>query len=467
MLSPRRVGLPLLAALLLSACALGPRYESPRLPAPSQWHAELPHGGDPTLAAQWWSGFDDPLVAELVSAAENASPTLAQALARIEQSRAAAGIARAGELPSLSASAGKTRSGGDDLPNQSLRRGSLDALWELDLFGANRRAHEAASARFESAQYQLHDARVSIAAEVAQEYLSLRACEALVKSAQSDLASRRESERLTLMKVKVGFDAPADGALASASAADGAARLDAQRAECEIAVKALVALTGLDEQALRDKLAERTARLPMPAALDVASVPATALSQRPDIAALERDMAAASADIGAAEAARYPRITLSGSIGVQSLLVGGAKTEGQVWSFGPALDLPIFDAGRRAANADAARARYDEAVAGYKGRIVQAVREVEQNLVRLQAATLRENNVVIAAEGYEQSFRAANDRWRVGVGSLLDLEAARRTAVGARDQVLAVRRERVAAWIGLYRALGGGWQTAATATAAN
>jgi multidrug efflux system outer membrane protein len=185
------------------------------------------------------------------------------------------------------------------------------------------------------------------------------------------------------------------------------------------------------------------------------------LMQRPDIAAAERELAAASAEIGIAQAARYPGLTLSGAIGYQTLRSGATTIDGQLWSFGPAaLSLPIFDAGRRAAAVDSAQGRYDEALAGYIGRSRQAVREVEQSLVRLDSASSREDDARRAAENYATAFRAADDRWRVGAGSLLDLEVVRRLAVVSRTQLITVQRERIAAWISLYRAAGGGWSPA-------
>jgi outer membrane protein TolC len=193
----------------------------------------------------------------------------------------------------------------------------------------------------------------------------------------------------------------------------------------------------------------------------VRQVPAQILAQRPDIAAVERELAAASAEIGVAEAARYPSLSLLGSVGLQSLSSGGVTLDGSLWSFGPSLNLPIFNAGRLAANADAAQARYDEARASYSGRVRQAVREVEQALVRLNSASTREDTARRAAEGYHTVFLAAGQRLRVGSGSLLELEEARRIAVAARTSLLAVQRERVSAWISLYRAAGGGWSPTA------
>ena len=257
--------------------------------------------------------------------------------------------------------------------------------------------------------------------------------------------------------VNAGLAAPADGALAQASAAEGAMRLLAQRVECDIGIKALVALTGLDEPQLRSRLAPNHGRLPLPATLAISEVPARVVSARPDIVVSERNLAAASAEIGVAEAARYPRLTLLGMIGRQRQSVDGASGSGGIWSFGPTLDLPIFDAGRRAADADAARARYDEALATYKGRVRNAVREVEEALVRLGTANERENASRRAAENFDAVFRAAEQRWQVGIGSQLDLEETRRLAIAARSQHRLVQYSNVAAWIGLYRAAGGDW----------
>ena len=427
---------------------------------PDHWQEALPHDGSTVALAQWWSQFDDPLLAELIDVAQRDNPGLNQALARIAQSRAGVAAARSALFPALDVNAMAQRSNGDNTAIQNLGRTTLDAGWEIDLFGAKRRGREAAQARYEGAQAQWHDARVSLAAEVAQEYVGLRACEALVKNLGEDLASRLESERLTHLKVNAGFGAPSDDAMATASSADASTRLNAQQAECDISIKSLVALTGLAETDLRNRLNDRRGILPTPARFSIQKLPAQTLMQRPDVAATERELAAASAEIGAAEAARYPSLTLSGSIGFQSLRTGGTSLDGNVWSFGPALNLPIFDAGRRAANADAAQARYDEARAAYEGKARQAVREVEQALVRLNSASAREGDAKRAADGYEKAYEAANDLWRVGAGSILDLEVARRIAVSSRIQLLGVQRERVAAWISLYRAASGGWSSA-------
>lgn len=446
------------ACVFLASCAIGPEYHSPEPATAPQWQAPLPHGGNPATLVDWWNQFDDPLVAELIAIAESDSPTLDLALARVKQSRAVVTAARSTLFPAIGLSASRIRSGGHPVVyEQTISRGGFDASWELDLFGGNRRGGEAAEARLQGAQAAWHDARISLAAEIGLEYAGLRSCQARLEDADNELTSRRATEKLTMTMVNAGLAAPADGALAQASAAEGAMRLLAQRVECDIGIKALVALTGLDEPQLRKRLAPNHGRLPLPATLAVSEVPARVVSARPDIVVAERNLAAASAEIGVAEAARYPRLTLLGMIGRQRQSIDGTSSSGGIWSFGPTVDLPIFDAGRRAADADAARARHDEALATYKGRVRNAVREVEEALVRLGTANERENASRRAAENFDAVFRAAEQRWQVGIGSQLDLEETRRLAIAARSQHRLVQYSNLAAWIGLYRASGGGW----------
>ena len=321
--------------LALSGCAVGPDYVRPQGLVPTQWQAALPHEGRSAALVDWWKQFDDPLVAELIELAERDSPTLDQALARIRQSRASLTVAKSGLFPQVNASADRTRGGDHPVTyEQTVRRGALDAAWEIDLFGGVRRGAEAAQARFEGAEVAWHDARISLAAEVALEYVGLRACEARLVDTEIDQASRRATERLTLEKARAGFASPADASLARASAADGATRLLALQVDCEVGIKSLVALTGRPEQELRHKLDARHARLPVPASLNVEVLPVRVLSARPDVAAVERALAAASADIGSAEAARYPRLSLQGFIGRQSQTVDGIAASGRIWSFG-------------------------------------------------------------------------------------------------------------------------------------
>ncbi len=438
----------------------GPGTPPPRPAAEDGWQARLPHGGAQADLATWWAQFDDSALDALLAAAQRESGSIAQAAARIGQARAAAIAAGAAGLPTLDLNLANSRGTiniGTNVLLATQNRATVQAGWEIDLFGRIAREREASVARLDARTAEWHDARVSVAAETAAQYLQYRYCEALVAIAQADAASRAETATVTDRAAAAGFQAPAAAALTRASAAEAASRLTGQRAECDLTVKALVALTGLAEPDVRTKLSATQGRLPAPRAFEVKAVPAGLLAQRPDLAAAERALAAASADIGAAEGDRYPRLSLAGSVGPLRIDAGQLGATLSTWSIGPSLSLPLFDGGRRRANVESARATYVAAEADYRARARQAVREVEEALVRLQSGEDREADARTAAEGYRRAFEAAQVRWKGGLGSLLELEESRRYTLTADSTLAGVQRDRVAAWVSLYRALGGGW----------
>jgi multidrug efflux system outer membrane protein len=472
MIRPPFLAAPL-AALVLTGCAVLPApAPAPADTArpPSAWQAPLPAaaGGAAADLRRWWRQFDDPLLPALIDRAQAASPTLADAAARIAQARAGAVAAGAALGPTLDGSASLVRSRTDlSTPAATVAQLGLQAGWEIDLFGRNGAARDAATARLAGAQAGWHDARTAIAAETANAYLNLRACEAQLALTTSDAASRAETARLTGLAAKAGFQPPAAAALADASAAQANAQLTQQTAACNVAVKGLVALTASDETTLRAELAAAAAKLPTPAALTVTAVPGEALAQRPDVAAAEREFVAASADGTSAERARLPRVTLSGSIAAGRVRAAGVSFDGNTWSIGPlAVSLPIFDSGTRRANAEAAQVAADAARSRYAATLRNAVREVEEALVTLQSTAAQQDDARRAAAGYEASYRATEARQRGGLASLFELEDARRTALSAQSALLELNRQRVAAWITLYRALGGGWHASELASAA-
>ena len=236
------------AAMTLGGCATSPAEAPPdsAAAAPAQWQAPLPHNGAVGDLAQWWRQFDDPLIAQLVQASQAANPTVASAASRIAQARAARTSAGAALWPTLDANASATRGRQElSLPTGTTAGASLDTAWEIDVFGARRAALDAAGARLRGAQAGWHEARVSVAAEVAATYVSLRACEALLANARADAASRDETARLTDLAARAGFQSPANAALSRASAAQARSQLSAQQAQCDSTVKALVALTAI------------------------------------------------------------------------------------------------------------------------------------------------------------------------------------------------------------------------------
>ena len=443
-------------------CAtVGPSHAQPEPIAPSVWQAPLPHGGQVAALDDWWSQFKDPVLTRLQRSAEAASPTLAKAWANIEKARATRVGAGASGLPTANGQASVTRGTQQTGDVATARSAGLDASWEIDLFGKVRRSTESAQALEQARENDWHDARISLAAEVADTYVQYRACGLLASAYEQELASMNQTAKATEALVRAGLTATADGSLSRASVASTTSAALAQRAECELLVKSLVDLTGTDEVALRSQLAQAGPDVPQPAAIDVRGVPAQALRQRPDLASRERELASASAEIGVAQADLYPSISLAGSIDVSVVGVASALTS---WSFGPTLSLPLFDGGRRRAAVDSARAGYDAAYADWRQSVRTAVREVEQSLVRLDSTARRMEQAERAAQEYRRYLVAAEAQWRAGSTSLIDLEDARRQALSAQIELIGLQRDRVTHWIALYKALGGDWQSGTPAT---
>ncbi len=460
--------------LLLSGCGInrgwlttvGPDYQAPMPRTEKHWQTLQPvlaHQGQLTELAHWWEQFHDPVFSRLLAAAQAESANVANAKARIEQSRASLVGTDSQLLPSLDAGLSSSRASfsfGQAPFIRNQHQFNVQSSWELDLFGGLARQQEAALSQLASRTAAWHDARVAVAAEFANAYLAQRYCEAQVQLRQHEADSRQASAKLVDLAASAGFRNIADVALAHASASEGKTELWQQQAQCDRLVKSLVAMTGLAETELRQLLVPRTASLPNPPAFAINSVPAETVLQRPDVAAAERDMAEASAKIGAEQANRYPKLSLSGNFTPVLQNVNGSPfTLAQTWSIGPTLSLPLFDAGKRAANVESAKANYTAAVAQFRSKVRTAAKEVEEALVRLASVDQRLTQSRFAAKDYQTNFQASQQLYQAGLGNLLDAETARRTEVAADWVVKDLEQERVAAWIALYRAVGGGWQT--------
>jgi len=466
-----RVSFPSIAIVtvpvLLSGCTALVELKPSRPVVASYWHETLPHGGRSADLVDWWASFNDPSLAKLLDIAELGNPTIQEAVANIDKARASIDTARAGLFPSLDGSASVTRGGnkGDDLNRARAgisKSGGLDASWELDLFGKTKNQTQAAIARAQGKVWSWHDARVSVAAELGDYYVQYRACRQLEQRYRDELASQKETIRATERSAESGFTSAADLALSRASAATSSSSLTSQHGACEILVKSMVQLTAADEVSIRKLLDRGTRRIPQPSVVRITSVPAEALRQRPDINALEAEVAATISDVGAAKADLYPSLSLSGSISISEATVTGRSIP---WSFGPALSIPIFDGGTRRAAVRSAVADYDIAVASYKSGVLQAVSDVETALVNVNTALKRINDAKIAADNYQSYFRSIDEKWKSGGASILDREEARRSAQSAAITLIEIRRDAGRYWIALYKSLGGGWS--ATAGASN
>ena len=471
-------------ALFLSGCAANAPPATVAVSAPPQWYAalpkavaaistvtpanSLPHNGSLTSLSQWWQQQNDMLLVDMINAAQVVSPSVITARSNIQQAQASRTASAAALLPVLDAFGNFSRGRSASLnrtttaPISNNSQLGLQTSWEIDLFGQNEASLNADSERLLGSEARWHEARILVAAEVASQYYGLRACEQLLTVTSADAASRFETSRLTDLLTKAGFGAPATAALARATAAEGNSRITQQRAECDVNVKALTALTGWNEPDLRQKLVQSPVAPPQQSMTSISSVPAEVLSQRPDVYSAARELNAASFEVGSARAQRYPRLSIGGNIAANRFDSRFVSQRFNTWSIGPvALTVPLFDGGAADANVDAAKARYEEAAGKYRGVARQAVREVEEALVNLQSTNDRGSDTLIAADGYRASFAGTEARYKAGLASLVELEEARRVLLAAQSAVVLLERERRNAWIALYKALGGGWSMTA------
>jgi NodT family efflux transporter outer membrane factor (OMF) lipoprotein len=474
----------LLPILLLTGCATGPRYAPPVSPAALERpyaNARTPAAADPTRLERWWTQMGDPVLDALIADTLARNLDLDAARARLRRARAQRGVTRAGSLPTLNgAGAAQRRQTGDatvtlnvdELPSEfeksnripdtsfELYQVGFDAAWEADLFGANRARIRADDARVAAAAFDIEDVRSSIAAEVARDYLVVREMQVRLVILRRSLALARRTQALAREQERAGLVTEADTARTDAQLL----AIEAQVPQSELlelqAAQRLAVLAAREPAALRDTLARpRPIPLPGPTA---AGIPSELLLRRPDVRGAERRLAAATDAEAAAVRDLYPRLSLSASY-------GGVRTAGLIeWSstllaLGANLTAPIFDGGRRQAYVETRRAEREEALATYRASVLNAFREVEDTL----AASVRNLERSVLAERTVDRRRRArillDEQYRAGLIGLLDLLIAERDLAEAETLAANARAQVAVDWIGLQKALGGGWQVAPTA----
>lgn len=454
-----------LLALALSGCAsVGPDYVQPDLKAPSQWQAgsDAAHA-DPARLAQWWRQFDDPLLTELIASALKNNLDLRLAQARLRESRLRGELAVAGLSPSVDASASAARSQGSAETGTGMARNTFsvgfDARWEADIFGGQRRAIEAAQADAQGREASLQDTQVSLAAEVARNYLDLRSAQLRLKIARENLASQSETLQLTAWREQAGLTSTLEVEQARASVEQTRAQIPVLETGLSGAEYRLAVLLGETPGTLHAQLATHQAVPAAPAPLAV-TIPADTLRQRPDVRAAERALAAATARIGQAEAARYPSLTLSGSIGLDALAVD-ALTGGNALSRSVAAGLvgPIFDGGRLRKQVEIQTAVRDQTAISLEQTVLGALEEVENALVALAKGRERQAALLEATRAARAAATLAHQRYASGIIDFQTVLTTERTALTLEDSLAQARASTTQALIQLYKALGGGWSS--------
>jgi outer membrane protein, multidrug efflux system len=452
-----------LLALTVAGCALQPPAATPLPGSHAAWVNAAESVGVLAVPASsdtaWWNGLADTGLAALVAAAEEDSPTLGEALARIAEARANADAARAAASPLLSADAsgsrGSTQSGSGAAATSS--SATLNLSWELDLFGRLRHNTAAARQRLQASELDSASTRLSLQTDVADTVLLRRACALQLQASQDDVRSRQRVLELTLLRQSVGQVSPMDTARARSSLAEAQGNVATLKLQCAQNLQTLVALTGWPAERVQAALSEPAGRseqwLPQPPK-SALTLPASVLAQHPSVVSALRSPDAAYEDIGSAEAARRPSLSLSALLGSTWLRAADVTNRSTDWSLGPVASVTLWDAGSGRANADAARARHALALATLNTTLRNTVRDVENALSQLASAEQREAH----AEGGEAAARelltASEASFRAGRMSLFELEDARRSFNTAQSSHILARRDRAQAWVALVKSTG-------------
>ena len=481
--------------VVLTGCSLVPKYERPAAPIASDWPASAGAQPEGLIAAAdlpWQQFVQDEQLRQIVQLALDNNRDLRVAVQNIEQARAQYQIRRADQFPTLGASGGATRSAPN--PNAALGGGSVASqytigigvsAWEIDFFGRVAALKDVALANYLATEEARKSAQISLIASVTSTWLQLKTDTELLALAERTLATRDQSLRLT----KLRFDNGASSALDMRQAESLSASAQATKAQQERLraqdINLLALLVGqplpnelvppvppVNLAAAPNDLTKPTAAVepaaPLPGFAEVpAGLPSDLLLRRPDIRAAEQQLIGANANIGAARANFFPRITLTGSLGRVSPDLDGLFGSGgmKAWSFGPSITLPIFDMGRNRAGLDSAKAGREIAVAQYEKAIQTAFREVADGLAG--RATLADQLAALNAQAVAERdrFRLADLRYRNGIASFLDLLDAQRSLFAVEQALATTQLAQRANEVQLYKALGGGWTDPAPETA--
>lgn len=460
--------LPALLALALCACVAGPDYVKPADPAATDaWLTPSPAG---EVDVTWWRRLDDPLLSELVQTAATRNLDVREAAATLLEARANRDAIAGGASAQVDAVASASR---NQLSENGLlplgripaleRRFTLfdagfDASWEIDFWGRNVRAVEAADARIGSAESMRRGAVMQVIAELVRSYVDLRAAQARLRSTRADAKARESVARLVGQRHRLGEAARFDALRADAQATSLRAQIPGIEAQAHAAAYRIALLTGQPPEALSRRLLD-DAPLPAAPAAVSAGLRSELLRRRPDIRRAERDLAAATADVGTATADLFPRVSLLGSIGQQARSGGDLLDSGSTrFSFGPTLHWPLFDGGRIRALIRAADARAEGAAVRYERAVLGALSDSETALNRLDSARRTRADTEAARRQAAEALVLARQRYEAGEDDLIALLQAQSAYSAAERASIDARAHELQAVVALYKALGGGWE---------
>jgi multidrug efflux system outer membrane protein len=451
---------------MFAGCTVGPNYRPPLSPTPAQWGAASEEGiaAGPMEIVHWWNLFGDTQLQSLVERAMSANKDLKMAEARVREARAQWLVAGAAQWPGVGlagsyASVHQSENAPSSAGRQyDLFQANFDAAWEIDLFGGVRRSVEAAVAQVQASEEDRRDVLVTMVAEVATNYLALRGSQHRLAIARENIRTEKDTVDLTHGRYQAGLASKLEVVQAEALLAGTEVKVPALEASVRQAIHRLGVLLGRDPAALIEELLLPAAIPPAPPEVPV-GMPSDLLRRRPDIRRAERQLAAATANIGVATADLFPHFSLTGLLGLQSSAASDLlNNESRFWTFGPTLRWPLFDAGRARAAIQVQTARQEEALAFYEKTVLSALEDAENAMVRYTKARLANQALSRAVASTRQSADIALELYRRGLVDFLNVLQSQQALYQVQDQFVQSRQEVSTDLVALFKALGGGWE---------
>jgi outer membrane protein, multidrug efflux system len=462
----------LLSSLCVSACMVGPDFTRPEMAVPETWidAADEPTASEADLQ-EWWTVFNDATLTSLVREAFRSNLDLQIATARIRQARASRGLATSGIGPTVDASGSFRRSqaasgdSGVKSPVVDRYQVGFDAGWEIDIFGGVRRGVEAAHAQLQATVENRRDVSVTLAAEVARNYIDLRAYEQRLAIARECLETQRHSAGLTRQRFEGGFVSGLDVATADAQVATTEAQIPRLESAARQTIYALSVLVGREPGALVSDLS-KTAGLPALPPVAPIGVPSDLLRRRPDVRMAEAGIHAATANIGVATADLFPRVTINASIGCSPGNSGDLLDSlARFWSIGPSVSWNLFQAGRTLSNIEFRKALQEESILAYRRTVLIAIHEVENALIASTKEQEHRESLRVAVVANRRAAGLATDLYTAGQTGFLNVLVAHRALYSTEDSLAQSNHAMAVELIALYKALGGGWAKGQTVAA--
>jgi len=462
----------ILIPLILTGCVVGPDYRTPQLSIPDAWHSDDKKNMntatlEPGRLARWWQTLDDPLLTRLVAEAAANNLDLKLAEARLQESRVRRGLSAANLYPTLGVGAGVNHNRSSEEMGVGGGRVSdaysaqFDASWELDLFGGKRRALEAASATTEAAQENLRDVQVSLLAEVVLNYIEIRSSQEQLNITRATIASLTETLQIADWRVQAGLVSQLDLEQARLNLEQTRAQLPTLSSTLEQSRNNLALLLGRNPGTLDELIAAGS--IPAANAQVAIGVPAETLRQRPDIRRAERQLAAATAQVGEAEAARYPNLSLSGTLGLQASSLGNLLQPGAyLYTLAANTVVTIFDGGRLKQKVEIQNALQQQALISYQSAVKSALRDVENALVAYAGEQNRRRSLQDAVQAAKNAVDLATSQYAAGLIDFQSVLDSQRSLLSLQNQLTQSQAAVTSNLTRLYKALGGGWSNSPT-----